>query len=160
MTIESMTNLQLESKARNETYDEKLFFEADLLNSLGQAIIAINCAGKIIYWNQAAEELIGWSREEMLRNKAQRFFTEVFLLSDPEIVSRIWSKDLWTGEMTVKRRDGKFLDVLMLRTNIFDDGKSLGVVGVIVDISNLRWMQQLTKEASKVAPCTSSLLQV
>lgn len=159
MTIDSMTNLQLASLAKNEAYDDKLFFEADLLNSLGQAVIAINFAGKIIYWNQAAEELVGWSREEMLCENMQRFFIDVFLTAEPETVSRIWSKESRAREMTVKRRDGKFLEVILLKTIIFDGvGKALGVVGVLIDISNLRWIQQLTKDASKVALCTPRLL--
>ena len=151
MANESATVLYAESTVINELPDEKLRFEADSLNALGQAVIATDLNGKIIYWNHAAEVLVGWSRDEMLCKNMQMFFNEVFSIPDPEIVSRIWSSEQWTGEVTVKRRDGAFLEVIMLKTIIFDGGgKVFGVVSVLMDISNLKWMQQVTEDALKM----------
>jgi PAS domain-containing protein len=42
--------------------EEQINFQARLLDAVGQAIIATNPQGTIIYWNRAAEELYGWSK--------------------------------------------------------------------------------------------------
>ena len=41
-------------------------FQARLLDEVGQAVIATDPQGKIIYWNRAAEVLYGWSSEEVM----------------------------------------------------------------------------------------------
>ena len=44
---------------------EQIRFQRRLLDAVGQAIIATDLQGRIIYWNQAAEELYGWTTEEV-----------------------------------------------------------------------------------------------
>src|SRR5689334_19240910 len=43
---------------------------ADLVRSAGDAIIACDQHGHIIFWNAAAEQLLGWTAEEMLGRPA------------------------------------------------------------------------------------------
>jgi PAS domain S-box-containing protein len=46
--------------------EEQIRFQRRLLDAVGQAIIATDLQGRIIYWNRAAEELYGWSTEEVM----------------------------------------------------------------------------------------------
>jgi PAS domain-containing protein len=46
--------------------DERIRLQAQLLSAVGQAAIATDLQGKIIYWNRAAEEMYGWSAEEVM----------------------------------------------------------------------------------------------
>jgi len=41
-------------------------FQADLINNVGQAVIATDLPGKVIYWNKAAEKIYGWSISEAI----------------------------------------------------------------------------------------------
>src|SRR5215204_2067232 len=41
-------------------------FHARLLDAVGQAVIAADPQGTVIYWNRAAQELYGWSAEEAM----------------------------------------------------------------------------------------------
>ncbi len=45
---------------------EQIRFQRRLLDAVGQAIIATDLQGKIIYWNRAAKELYGWTTEEVM----------------------------------------------------------------------------------------------
>ena len=45
---------------------EQIRFQRRLFDAVGQAIIATDLPGRIIYWNQAAEELYGWTTEEVM----------------------------------------------------------------------------------------------
>lgn len=45
---------------------EQIRFHRRLLDAIGQAIIATDLQGRIIYWNQAADELYGWTTEEVM----------------------------------------------------------------------------------------------
>ena len=46
--------------------EERLRFQAHLLDAVGQAIIATDLQGKILYWNRCAEQLYGWSEREAM----------------------------------------------------------------------------------------------
>jgi PAS domain S-box-containing protein len=46
--------------------EEQIRFQRRLLDAIGQAIIATDLPGRIIYWNRAAKELYGWSTEEVM----------------------------------------------------------------------------------------------
>jgi PAS domain S-box-containing protein len=44
--------------------EEEVRFHARLLDAVGEAVIATDRQGKVVYWNRAAEESYGWSAEE------------------------------------------------------------------------------------------------
>jgi PAS domain S-box-containing protein len=46
--------------------EEKLRFQARLLDAVGEAVIALDMEGRVLYWNRAAEEMYGWSSEEAM----------------------------------------------------------------------------------------------
>jgi PAS domain S-box-containing protein len=49
--------------------EEKIRFQARLLDAVGEAVIATDPDGKVVYWNQAAEELYGWTAEEAMGDR-------------------------------------------------------------------------------------------
>jgi PAS domain S-box-containing protein len=127
--------------------EEKMQFQARLLNSIGQAVIATDTNGAIIYWNHAAEQVYGWKQNEVLGNSiVDLFMGDAFQqLEESLMFSR---GKAWTGETVIKRRDGRFLSVIITATSITDDkGEMTGILGVSTDITEQKWMQQILNEA-------------
>jgi PAS domain S-box-containing protein len=52
--------------AGRKRVEEQIRFQRRLLDAIGQAIIATDLPGRSIYWNQAAEELYGWTTGEVM----------------------------------------------------------------------------------------------
>ena len=52
--------------ARARRLEERLRFQAQLLDAVGEAVIAADRDGTITSWNPAAERLYGWSAEEAI----------------------------------------------------------------------------------------------
>jgi PAS domain S-box-containing protein len=46
--------------------EERVRFQAGLLGAVGEAVIALDIEGRVLYWNRAAEEMYGWSSEEIM----------------------------------------------------------------------------------------------
>src|SRR5829696_8596289 len=70
--------------------EEQIRFQARLLDAVGQATIATNPQGRIIYWNRAAEELYGWSKEEVMgRPIVEVTLSEEMLERAEEIMSEL-----------------------------------------------------------------------
>jgi PAS domain S-box-containing protein len=161
LAIESPIGVYVAGPMDCETQNKKLRFEAYLLKALGQAVIATDLHGKIIYWNYAAHDLVGWSEKEMVGKNILHVFGEIFLVSDPEVLSRLKSIAPWTGEVTVKKQNGEFLETIMAKRQIVDgEGRVFGVLGVLTDISNLKWMQQVMEEAVKAVAELNEKLHV
>ncbi len=115
--------------------EESIRFDAQLLNAVGQSVIATDMAGKILYWNRAAEEMFGWSAEEAIgRNIAGGAMIGVD--PQPDLVLHTAASETWTGDLWATHRDGTPLAILVTNTPVREpDGRVVGVVSVSTDIS-------------------------
>jgi len=119
--------------------DEKLRFHSQILDMIGEAVIATDVDGRITYWNDRAEEMYGWKEEEVLG----RNIVEV----TPSMATQDLAQDImgdllngatkWSGEFEVQRRDGTSFNALVTTSQISDeDGNLVGMIGVSMDISD------------------------
>jgi PAS domain-containing protein len=49
-----------------ESWWRSAHFQARLLDAVGEAVIALDMEGRVVYWNRAAERMYGWSSEEAI----------------------------------------------------------------------------------------------
>lgn len=102
------------------------------------AVIATDLGGHVAYWNLEAENLYGWSAEEVMG----RPITELTVgPQDDEVAERIMASvrasGRWEGDFIVHRKDGSSFLARVIDTIIEDaDGRALGLVGVSVDVSH------------------------
>jgi PAS domain S-box-containing protein len=139
---------------------EKACFQARLLNSVGQAIIATDVKGNVTYWNHAAERLYGWKKAEVLGcNVIDILIEETHKEQASEIIQRLIAGEQWSGELVVKRSDDTLFPAILTASPITDDeGELVGIIGVSTDISEQKWMQEVFNEAiSKVVELNEKL---
>jgi len=129
--------------------EEKTRFQARLLNAMGQAVIAADINGEIIYWNHAAEQLYGWAATEVVgRNIAEILLQDIIQEDTQGVLNHLSSGKSWTGEVILKRRDGTALTVIITTSPITNDAREkIGVLGVSTDITEQKWMQEVLNEA-------------
>ena len=78
--------------------------QAQLLNAVEQAVLAVDLTGRIIFWNRSAERLYGWTEGEAQgRDIAE-------LLAARANLGQLRRGENWSGEFLVQRRDGTWLD--------------------------------------------------
>jgi PAS domain S-box-containing protein len=138
-------NNDITSRRRAE---EMLRFQARLLDTVRQAVIATDPAGTIIYWNNYAETLYGWSAAEAIgRNVIDLTPTDQTRAQAEELMRTLARGASWSGEFRVRRRDGTTFPAHVMDTPIFDAaGQLLGIVGCSVDISE-RQQAEAEREA-------------
>ena len=95
------------------------------------AVIATDVQGRILYWNQAAEELYGWPGAEVLgRNVVD---VTPALISQPEaaqIMKVLRSAESWTGTFPVRDKAGRTFTVQVTDSPVLDEyGKLIGIIG-------------------------------
>ena len=120
--------------------EEKNLFKANLLKTIGQAVVATDLTGSIVYWNTAAEKMYGWKAEEVTGRKlADVQATDQSKEEANEIITELMKDNVWTGDFSVQRKDGKEFRVFAVGSAIKDqNGKVTGIISVTTDISELR----------------------
>jgi PAS domain S-box-containing protein len=129
--------------------DERISFQARLLDAVGEAVFATDVEGNVTYFNRAAERLYGWSEEEMIGQTLAEFVVSEDLRERAaEIRSTLREGRSWSGELVVRRRDGTTFPIHVTNTPVYDDqGKVVGIVGVSTDITEMKTVEARLKES-------------
>jgi PAS domain S-box-containing protein len=114
--------------------------QARLLDTVGQAVIATDRAGRIQYCNRAAAVIYGWGSADM----RGAVIVQVAPAPEPatnidDTIARLNTGRAWAGESTIVKEDGAVVPVLINDSPILDDKRRLaGMVRVVTDLSPRR----------------------
>lgn len=143
--------------------EASLRFQAELLNSIGDAVIATNLQGEITYWNRSAEELYGWSSGELLG----KLVTEILPTSQNidearEIFFRLTKGISWSGEFGVQKKDGTVFHAQVTDIPLLDEnGTVTGILGVSRNITEQKRSEaKLSFSEAKLRAVFDSSVQV
>ncbi len=137
-----------------KTHERVLTEQARLLDLSNDAIIVRDAEDRVTYWNQGAEKIYGYTREEALG----KVIYDLLKTEHPEARSKIYQKLLrdnrWEGELVHSRRDGKRLTMfsrwsaeLHAANNELENeiARRKGLEGQILEISD-REQERLAQE--------------
>src|SRR5262249_34319264 len=109
---------------------------AKLVDSVQQAVIAVDLDGNITHWNAYAEELYGWKGREVIGR-------HITILSAPsnakrgeEILDTLLQGATWAGTFTKKHRNDDEVEVYVIVAPVVRGGKLVGSLGVSVPRSS------------------------
>ena len=117
--------------------EEKILWQAQLLEQVQAGVISTDLQGTVTYWNEYAEKLYGWSHEEALgRNIMELVIGPEEAEVAKEIMERLWAGETWAGEFVVHRKDGSTFPAHVTDCLLYDaQGHAVGAVGVSTDIT-------------------------
>lgn len=100
--------------------------------SADDAMIVTDSEGRILYWNKAAEIIYGWSMAEAIgRSILDVTPTEQSLEEAQRIMTILQSGQIWSGQFSVKHRDGHHFMVQVTDSALLDaNGRVLAIIGV------------------------------
>lgn len=88
--------------------EQALAFHARLLECVHDAICAMDSRNRIIYWNEMAESMFGWTADEVMGNESSEVLGDIMprtLLESAECVS---VRDAYcSGEVACRHKDGR-----------------------------------------------------
>src|SRR4051812_16133202 len=115
-----------------------------LLREIDQAVLVADPQGTIVFWNAAAERLYGWTGAEAVGRDASEFLAAGHAAAGAStIMKRLLAGESWSGELSLRRRDGSSFAALVTDTPVFaDDGSLAAIIGVSRDVSNIHAVEQ------------------
>jgi PAS domain S-box-containing protein len=87
--------------------EEKFRLQASLLNTVEQAVLAVDLTGRIVFWNHFAETLFGWTAEDVQGRIIVEVLAAPLLMESANAnLGRLQRGESWTGEYSVQPRNG------------------------------------------------------
>ncbi|HRT71182.1 MAG TPA: PAS domain S-box protein [Syntrophales bacterium] len=122
------------------------FYEA-IVRYSPLAIIALDRDGNILLWNPAAEALLGWEEEEVVGRPLTAFFPDERETEEFKRFLAAFEEDkpCSTRRARLKRKDGTAVDVDVFTSLLQEEGRSVGVVGIIADITHHKQSEDFYK---------------
>jgi PAS domain S-box-containing protein len=138
--------VMMEAQPLNSKADRKssLIFQSALLDSIGEAVIATDLPGRVLYWNKAAESIYGWKAEEVLGLNIINITTvEENKELGLEIMAALQEGKSWSGEFLVKHRDGHHFLAHVTDSCLRDHNGELSVIiGVSSDLTEKKQLEE------------------
>jgi PAS domain S-box-containing protein len=130
-------------------FERRLAEQAHLLDMTGDAIIGRDRADRIVYWNRAAEELYGFTREEAIGQISHELLRTEFPEPLPMILETLWRDGRWSGELSHASRSGsRIITLSRWVAERDDDGELIRVLESNNDITERVHMQQELRRAN------------
>ena len=131
--------------------EEKINILAHAIENSADCIAITNKDYKIIFVNDSFCKVYGFEKEEIVGQSISVITSKNNL---PEVDSSLYSamvkKEVWTGEVLNKRKDGNDFPVqLSLAPVITDKGEMIAVVGVLRDITERRQAEEALRNSEQ-----------
>jgi PAS domain S-box-containing protein len=146
--------------------DEKIVYQAYLLENVNDAIIGSDENSVLTFWNHASEKMFGWSAEEVLGRSGWEILKSEFINADRETTLRtLETTGKWQGEALQYRKDGTQV-ISEIHTIALHDanGSVTGYVSVNRNITERKQVEEALQRARdelefKVQERTAALSQ-
>jgi len=138
-----------------ESDEEQIRFQAQLLNAVTQAILAVDLTGRIIFWNRFAETLYGWTEDEAQgRNIVEVLAAPRLMEAARANLGQLRRGEGWSGEFLVQRRDGTTFMAHVSASLIHNEGSTL----ISIISSSRDSTDQQLREANRLLAEAGALL--
>jgi PAS domain S-box-containing protein len=131
--------------------EEKLAFQASLLEQVHNGVIALDLDNKILFWNKFAEELYQWTSAEAVgKNIIELLAPEEMKDTVRRNFANLNRDGHWEGDFNVKRKDGNLLPAHITNTYLKDlAGNNVGFIGISADITERKQADEKLHESEE-----------
>ncbi len=147
--------------------NERIRFQAHILDVVEQAVIVTDRQGLITYWNHYAEQMYGWTAADVLDRPITQILPTQEILSSHVLAQQMATGDGGRGEFVVQHRAGHWLPIFAITSIVRDSsGQPTHLVGVSIDIRDRKKREReregLLKVAAalRLAPNRQSIVEV
>ena len=122
---------------------ERLRYQANLLRSLGDAVISGDNEFIIQSWNDAAQRMYGWAADEVIGQSFPDILDPQYVgITRDEVIEQFRETNWYQGEVSHRCKDGSRIDAIATASRVHDSsGKPIGIVSVSRDMTEHRAAQ-------------------
>lgn len=126
-----------------EENDHALRFNASVVQNMSDPVITIDRNYKITNWNKHANELYGYTEDEVIGRHVGELLQSKYAFPTDEIEKTLQTNGNWKGEVEHQHKNGTTIYAEMSISEIKSEtGEILGIVEVLRDITERKKLQQ------------------
>ncbi|MBW4438466.1 MAG: PAS domain S-box protein [Pleurocapsa minor GSE-CHR-MK-17-07R] len=131
--------------------EAQIRYQANLIESVSDAVISTDSEFRIRSWNKAAQHLYGWTADEVIGKPLNQIVITSYPNGDGDDALASFRRDgLWRGEVIQHHRDGTPIDIMSSVSLTFDSaGNPTGAVGINRDIRERKRAEQNLKSLNQ-----------
>jgi len=130
--------------------EQKLRQTLEMLDLASDAIIIRDMDDRILYWNQGAEKLYGWTKAEVVGQYIHTFLETVFPTPLETVLAEFFQHGSWEGELHHTTRDRQHIIVASRWTLQRDgEGKPCAQLEINNDISDRKQAEDAIKQSEE-----------
>jgi two-component system nitrogen regulation sensor histidine kinase NtrY len=141
--VDSFNGMTRDLKQMTFEIERRGRFMETLLANVNAAVIAVDPGGQITAWNKAAEKMFGINGAEALGHSQERIFAAEQLKPMREIMENVKDGESVEKELSISLPDRVLTVVANAATLRDDDGRSLGVMVFVEDITEIQKAQRM-----------------
>jgi two-component system nitrogen regulation sensor histidine kinase GlnL len=125
-------------------------FRIHVLDSMASALVAVNLGGEVLTFNRAAQELLGWSEEEV----TGRPFGSLFGTDADELMRATveHGREASREEVMLRSRDGTPVPVSLTTSLLRDERRTVyGAIATFVDLTPLKRAEDHARSQDRLA---------
>jgi PAS domain S-box-containing protein len=155
-TITGFLGVAMDVTARSRA-EKTLRDQALILDLANDTIFIRDREDRITYWNQGAQRLYGWSKEEAMGRVTHSLLNTQFPQPLDNINAQLFATGHWEGELIHTRHDGALVTVASSWTLQRDDSnRPVSVVEMNFDMTVRKVFEQRLQEAKERAEMADS----
>jgi PAS domain S-box-containing protein len=139
----------------NQQLEKAYKFRENLIENSPDAIVSVRKGGEIVIFNSAAEQMLGYNKEEVIKKLN---ITEIYPPGKAKEVMKDLRSEHFGGkgkvdkrEMTVVHRDGHEIPVYLSASILYEQGQESGSVGIFTDISEKKRLERQLLRSEKLS---------
>jgi len=147
--VRAVSELQ---RSRSEEEMARISYERDaILSSTKEAMFAIDNQRRILYCNQAATKMFGYSQEELTGKTTEILYpSKEMYLDFGKILPEIREKGYLTKEFQLRRADGELFTAECTVSHLRINEQEIGRVSVVRDVSERKRLEEELRQSQKI----------
>jgi PAS domain S-box-containing protein len=149
-THEDISEAKLDEVVRKQA-EGIILEQAALLNITTDAIMVRNLEQQVLFWNQSAERLYGWTAAEVLQCNINERLKTTPATELAQAIKAVVEKGAWQGELIKTRKDGTEIVVASRWTLVRDEqGQPKSILTVDTDITEKKFLEKQFLRAQRM----------
>ena len=130
--------------------EEQLQFQATLLRYVTDSVIVSDLRGNIIYWNEGASAVFGYTAGEMMGKSLSLLSSELYIAQREDTFKRVLAGQDYVGEWQGRRKDGSIAWIDGKTTILRDTrGTEIGLIGIFKDITARKEVEERLRQSEQ-----------
>lgn len=133
--------------------EASMLFQANILSQVNDAVVAADRAHRITYWNNGAEQLFRFKAVEALGRPAEEMTRPRWASPQDKrnALKSLAKTGRWHGESLCATKHGEERDIESSVSVLKNDGRTVGYLSVIRDITERKKLEGMVLHAEKLA---------